>query len=325
MPRIPTELVEKASALVADVANDNTNPVPDKTLDTPTLAKRVLLPPFNTSSAPTGLLEAVTKDPWSQSDKYARGWTYFCVILLAFAVAARLYHLWSDKVRTAQHKAKGTDSPIFLASPETPYEMSDLYTDRSTNKLFPRGNAMQLDPDQLQQESTISSFKPFHDLMALFRYFFYRPTPVIKLHRRWRPIAFPSFAAILIVFAALAFGVLYCFVPQPLYWQSIRFGSPPLAIRSGMIAVSMIPWLIALSMKTNLITMLTGIGHERLNVLHRWGGWLCLFLALVHTVPFYVTPIWDKGGYRVFHSYFNTGIYIYGTGKSLIPGQTAYC
>ncbi|KAL9091009.1 MAG: hypothetical protein Q9159_001635 [Coniocarpon cinnabarinum] len=270
----------------------------------PSLVKRVQLPPFNTSLAPPGLIEAVTKDPWSQADKYARGWLYFCVILLAFAIATRLYYLWSDKVRRAQHKAKATDmtaSP-YLDSPETPYEMANLYTDRSTNKLFPRVNPVQLPPEELAQESVISSFKPINDLIALFRYFFYRPTPVVKLHKRWRPISFPSLAVL------------------PLYWQSIRFGSPPLAIRSGMIAVSMMPWLVALSMKTNLITLLTGIGHERLNVLHRWGGWLCLFLALVHTVPFYVTPIWDKGGYRVFHSYFNTGIYIYGTGwAALVP------
>ena len=313
MPGLPAQFLERAAAVVEDAAASPSEQ-PDKTIQIPSLVARAVLPPFNSSTAPQGLLDAVKKDPWSQSDKYSRGWVYFSVILLALAMGARLYHLWSDKVRTAQHKGKNPDSPVFLASPETPYEMSYLDTDRSTNKLFPRENALQLDPDELQQESTLSSFKPAHDLYALIRYIFYRPTPVITVYKRWRPISFPSLAVMAISFAALAFVAIYCFLPQPLYWESIRFGSPPLAVRSGMISVAMLPWLVALSMKANLISYLTGIGHERLNVLHRWGGWICLFLALVHTVPFYVTPVWDKGGYKVFHTYFSTGYYIYGTG-----------
>lgn len=285
----------------------------------PSLVRRVPIS-FNSSTAPPGLIEAVTIDPWSKSGKYALGWVYFCVILLAFAIANRLYTLWTDKIRTANYKDRIMlgNSPI-LSSPETPYEMSFIESDRSTNKFFPRGDihemhnaATTVDKD----ESIISSFSPLNQLIALFRLVFYRPTPVIRFHKRMRPIAFPSLAVLCISFAALAFVTLYCFIPQPLYWQSIRFGSPPLAIRSGMIAVAMMPWLVALSMKANFISMLTGIGHERLNVLHRWGGWLFLFLSLVHTIPFYVTPIWDRGGYAVFRSYFNTGIYIYGTGES---------
>ena len=302
MPGIPVEDVARAIE-------------PDKTIAPPSLVARVVLPPFNSSTAPTGLIEAVTKDPWSKSDKYARGWVYFCIILLAFAVAARIYHLWTDKIRTAQYKGNNPESPLYLTSPETPYEMSYLDTDRSTNKLFPTTNALRLETDDLQRESVISSFRPAHNVLALFRFIFYRPTPVIKIHKRWRSITFPSLAVMVVSLAALAFTIIYCFLPQPLFWQSIRFGSPPLAIRSGMIAVAMMPWLVALSTKANLISYLTGIGHERLNVLHRWGGWLCLVLAIIHTVPFYITPIWDKGGYRVFHNYFNTGYYIYGTGE----------
>ena len=319
MPRLPTELMHTISVVLDDTAVQTTITTPDRFSQRHELAKqlskRVNLPPFNASTAPSGLLQAVTQDPWSESDKYARGWLYFCVILLASAMAARLYHFWSDKIRTAQYKGKNADSPIYLESPETPYEMYNLYSDRSTNKLFPRGNGMQLPPDQLQQESSLSSARPVHVLMACFRYVFYRPTPVIRLHKKWRPISFPTLAVLAVSFAALAFSVLYCFLPKPLYWPSIAYGSPPLAIRAGMISVAMMPWLVALSMKTNLITFLTGIGHERLNVLHRWGGWLCLFLALVHTVPFYVMPVWDKGGYQVFRSFFQKGVYVYGTGE----------
>lgn len=94
-----------------------------------------------------------------------------------------------------------------------------------------------------------------------------------------------------------------------------------MAIRAGMIAVAMTPWIVATSMKANLVTMVTGIGHERLGVFHRWGGYLCMFLALVHTVPFYVTPVWDDGGRAVYTKLFQNGSgYVYGTGiAALVP------
>jgi predicted ferric reductase len=88
-----------------------------------------------------------------------------------------------------------------------------------------------------------------------------------------------------------------------------------------MIAVAMTPWIVATSMKANLITMITGIGHERLGVFHRWGGYLCLFLSLVHTIPFYIQPVWDGGGMQVYQKLFPQGSgVIYGTGIAcLVP------
>lgn len=288
------------------------------TSSTQDIVKRVAIP-ANTSTSPPGLVEALTVDPWRQSGKYALGWVYFCIILLALATATRLYHIWTDKVRTATHKDRILlgNSPI-LSSPDSPYEMSYLESDRSTNKIFPRDNYADVDTVQ-KEESSISSFSPLNNLITAFRYVFYRPTPMLRFHKRIRPVAFPTPAVLAITFAALVFTTLYCFLPQPLYWRSIAFGSPPLAIRSGMLAVAMMPWLVALSMKANLISMLTGIGHERLNALHRWGGWLCLFLSLIHTVPFYIAPASDKGGYAVFRSYFHQSFYIYGTGMGFCP------
>ena len=145
---------------------------------------------------------------------------------------------------------------------------------------------------------------------------FYYPIPAMNVRKGWQPIVFPSIGTIAVVTAALAFVILYSFVPQPLFYQGIEFGSPPLAIRAGMLAVAMIPWIVGLSMKANFISIMTGIGHERLNVLHRWLAYMCLLLSLIHTVPFYVTPIWDQGGLTVFKSYFqNHHFYIYGTGE----------
>ncbi len=310
MPSLPELLARRAGIPIERIELQEDISEPDSTLLLPTLVKRINIP-YNSSTAPAGLIDAETRDPWSQSGKYALGWVYFCIILLVFAIGIRIYHIWTDQIRKALQQEQHRTS--VEASPATHYEMANMYTDKSTNKFFPR-----FDPPPTKaaskEQSSISSIPLVNNTIAFSRFLFYRPLPIVRIHKKLRPIEFPSLGVALIVCAALIFVTLYSFVPQPLYWQSIRFGSPPLAIRSGMIAVAMMPWLVALSMKANLVSLLTGIGHERLNVLHRWGGWLCLFLSLIHVIPFYVQSVWDNGGYNVFRTYFGTGIYVYGTG-----------
>lgn len=282
----------------------------------PDLEKRVLIPCCNDTS-PSGLVEATTVDPWRKSGKYALGWVYFSIILLVLTAAIRWYNFWNDKVRTAMHKDR-MEELIQTGSPDTDYELSALSTDKSTRKFFPREGPLPSTATEAPKESSaVTSSRFLNVSTALVRWVFYRPLPTWRIKNGWRPIVFPSIGAIAIVLAALTFVILYCFVPQPLYWQSIRFGSPPLAIRSGMIAVAMMPWIVALSMKANFISMVTGIGHERLNVLHRWLAYICLLLSLIHTIPFYVTPIWEKGALRTFRTFFqNTqGYYVYGSGE----------
>lgn len=175
-----------------------------------------------------------------------------------------------------------------------------------------------------QQETKRSRIAMIFDTTtALVRYIVYRTIPNIPIPLRadWRPMIFPSLPALIIITAAFAFVTLYTFIPRPLYWQDISNGSPPVSIRAGMIAVAMLPWLFALSMKANLISLITGMGHERLNVLHRWGGWICLFLGLVHTVPFFVTPIWETEESRsVFGGLYQLarGGYVYGSGEEFV-------
>ena len=279
------------------------------------LMKRINIPTNSTS--PPALVAASTQDPWSQSGKYALGWVYFSIILLIGAFLVRLYHIWTDKIRRAIHKEEVEKSPK-MASPLSPmqdYEMANLPTNNSTYKFFPRNEKS---PEVPREDSTLSSLSLVNNVFAMSRWIFYRPIP--SMWYRQREISFPSPGVIFIMGAALVFTTLYCFIPRPLYYSSIQFGSPPLAIRAGMLAVALMPWIVALSMKANFITFITGIGHERLNVLHRWGGYLCLFLSLIHTVPFYVTPIWDQGGLVVFKSYFTGQYYIYGTGiAALVP------
>ena len=276
------------------------------------LTKRINIPV--TSSSPAGLVAAARQDPWSGSSKYALGWVYFSIILLIFASTMHWYRWLTDRIRRATHKEEAAKSST-TSSPDTDYEMANLPTNSSGRRFFPRQTDR---PQEPREQSSMSSSAPLNNVMATFRYVFYRPIPPLR-YKKYQ-VGLPSAGVVVVVLVALVFVTLYCFIPQPLYYASIAFGSPPLAIRSGMLAVAMVPWIVALSMKANLITMLTGIGHERLNVLHRWAGYLCLLLALVHTIPFYITPTWDKEGLATFKSYFTGQYYIYGTGlAALVP------
>lgn len=284
-------------------------------LSTPTrsLVERINIPV--TSSSPPRLAAAIRQDPWSKSSKYALGWVYFSIILLVFTCTIHCYHWWTDKITRAEFKEEAIKSSK-TSSPDSDYELASLPTNNSSRQFFPRVG--QLPVQETESVSSFSSFPPLDKFIALVRWVVYRPVPVFQ-HKK-REFSLPAIGTILIVSIATIFVTLYCFLPQPLYYASISFGSPPLAIRAGMLAVAMMPWIIALSMKANFITMLTGIGHERLNVLHRWGAYICLFLSLIHTVPFYVTPIWDQGGLVVFKNYFKGQTYIYGTGiAALVP------
>lgn len=279
------------------------------------LAKRINIP-YN-STSPPGLIEANTVDPWNDSGKYALSMVYFCVILLFISSSLRFYHFFTDRVRAGLHQEEVLKSSN-TASPDSDYEMSVLYTDKSTNKFFPRTGEL---PQPPKVQSSVSSFAPLNNLIALFRFIFYHPLPQINIKKGWRPIVFPSLGVVCVLAAAFVFTILYTFIPQPLFWESIQYGSPPMAIRSGMLAVSLMPWIIALSMKANFVSLLTGIGHERLNVLHRWGAYLMLILSIIHTVPFYITPVWEDGALPLYQALVKgEHFYPYGTGiASLVP------
>jgi len=287
------------------------------------LTRRIYIP-YN-SSSPAGLIEADTVDPWSQSGKYALGWVYFAVVLLVLTAAKRVYYLWKDKLRIALHEEATEEQhdeaqeahDVMAASPRSMGLSLQSMGSKASIEKMEREEEIEAQQQKITQHQQPWMERAFDVCIALIRFLVYRPIPDIVLRRQWRPIIFPSLPAVLIIVAAALFVTLYCFLPQPLYWSNIAYGSPPLAIRAGMLAVALPPWILALSMKANLITMITGIGHERLNVMHRWAGWLCVFLSLVHTIPFYVTPIWESNASRVvFASFFGKRTYVYASGKS---------
>lgn len=46
-----------------------------------------------------------------------------------------------------------------------------------------------------------------------------------------------------------------------------------------------------LATKSNPISLLTGVSHEKLQVLHRWTSWTMFILALIHTFPFIIVHV----------------------------------
>ncbi|CAK7565381.1 MAG: hypothetical protein SEPTF4163_003297 [Sporothrix epigloea] len=299
------------------------------------LVRRIYIP--LTATSPAGLVEADTVDPWIKSGKYGLAFTYFAAALTASVFFVRLWHYWQDKIRQAIYKQEvekhykhlyladpggdvqpGTAPAInaaALANGSQASATANATDDTFQRHFFPEETKSE---PAFQPKAHMSSITVVNDTLALFRWIFYRPIPDLVV-LKWR-FTFSSLAVLACGFTALAFTALYCFLPQPLYWQSIQYGSPPLAIRAGMMSVALTPWIIATSTKTNILSFITGIGPERLNVLHRWAGYLCLFLSLVHALPFYIQPVWDDGGLATFQALFPGSMIVYGTGIAcLVP------
>ncbi|RAH49997.1 ferric reductase family protein [Aspergillus brunneoviolaceus CBS 621.78] len=84
--------------------------------------------------------------------------------------------------------------------------------------------------------------------------------------------------------------------PRPYYWPNTRelgFGnSPPIATRTGWMALGCMPFIYVLGSKANPVSALTRIPHEKLNLWHGWIAWAMWVLALIHTFPFIIYHIW---------------------------------
>ena len=116
-------------------------------------------------------------------------------------------------------------------------------------------------------------------------------------------LGLPSAGILLFLILIFVLAIAATFAVQPYYRERRGFGSPPIAIRAGLMATACTPILFALAGKANFVTWLTGYGHEKLNVLHRYIAWICLFLSIVHTVPFIVAPL-SEGGYAALSAQF---------------------
>ena len=120
-------------------------------------------------------------------------------------------------------------------------------------------------------------------------------------------LSLPSVGMQIFFLGAIIFATVATFAVRPYYRDHRGYGSPPLGVRTGLMAIALTPIIVALSGKVNLVTMLTGIGYEKLNVVHRWLSYICLGLSVVHTIPFLVAPYRDGGAKQLHKQFYKPG------------------
>ena len=112
------------------------------------------------------------------------------------------------------------------------------------------------------------------------------------LARYW---ALPSFGILAITLMSGLLALVAAFAIRPYYREHRAYGLPPLSTRTGIMAQALTPIVFALSGKFNLVTYITGIGREKLNVWHRYSSYLLSALVMAHMIPFIVAPLKDGG------------------------------
>ncbi|KAK0759361.1 hypothetical protein N5P37_007549 [Trichoderma harzianum] len=163
------------------------------------------------------------------------------------------------------------------------YALSTIAFLMSVLGIFVIGNVV----SQLLGHRTWRGSSPWQKVIAVTRYLSYRGFHVKALRWNSAPLG-------LLLLGAAGTVFFFCMdlIPQPYYWPSLDFGgSPPLGTRSGWMALACMPFVFATATKTNWITLLTGVSHEKLQVFHRWISYAFFLLALMHTFPFIVFHI----------------------------------
>ncbi|PGH13359.1 hypothetical protein AJ80_06353 [Polytolypa hystricis UAMH7299] len=92
-------------------------------------------------------------------------------------------------------------------------------------------------------------------------------------------IRFPSVGRLILALSHLVVILVFCFyklnTTDEWSWENIGY-------RTGFMAISMLPLVILLSGKNNIIGLLTGTSHERLNWLHRWISRTLWLVTTIH-------------------------------------------
>lgn len=118
--------------------------------------------------------------------------------------------------------------------------------------------------------------------IALVRFWIYRrPDNCFSTKIGLRQTSYGTLA--LLAIATVFFAILPW--PQYRYLRArFRFGSPPLSVRCAMIISALTPLTVVLAGKVNVITWMTGVGYEKLNVYHRYVAYVIFYLSTIHTV-----------------------------------------
>ncbi|EPQ27717.1 uncharacterized protein PFL1_04855 [Pseudozyma flocculosa PF-1] len=233
----------------------------------------------SSSTAGIGLLtNTKTGDPWAGQAKYAKGVVAIGCIVVALAailaIPSRLRHRRLDRARTG-------------GAPRRSHGAAGTAVGRRHPVEPPRRAA------------------------SFCRFLAYRQLPSYRLG--FVDLRFPALGVTLLLCALMLGVTAWMFAVQPYYRSAYTFGSPPLALRAGMMALGLMPFIYALGSKVNLISALTGTSHERLQVYHQWIARFMLFLATVHTIPFIRQPLQEGGTAALREWFFSDHINTTGT------------
>lgn len=213
---------------------------------------------------------------WADQPVYASYTVYFIVVVIFLSTLVRAYYLAID-YRNPSNTGAASDAPP--SSSPTPTEVPTSMAAETKATLI-NETTTTTNPAVSKQERT-KSFHPLGRLFALCRFVGYRRPPI------WaqRLGASPSLAMNLVVVALFLYMCLWCFLPRFWYRACAYMGTPPLAVRAGLMANALVPFIYACVGKVNVLSGITGVSYERLNFFHRALGWIALFFAFVHTVP----------------------------------------
>lgn len=124
------------------------------------------------------------------------------------------------------------------------------------------------------------------------------------VHMKQRgPIRLPALQYCIALGAFFVSLTVWVFSIKPYYRRTYEDGSPPLAIRTGMVAIALFPFIFACALKVNPISILTGVSHARLQVYHQGLAFIMFFMSVVHTIPFLIQPA-INGGYEALRKEF---------------------
>lgn len=127
-------------------------------------------------------------------------------------------------------------------------------------------------------------------LTAVTRFLSYRAYRIPALDWNTAPVGVLALGLV-----GFIFFTCMTLAPKPYYWPNNEDGSwgssPPIATRSGWLSLACLPFVFATAGKANLITLVTGVSHEKLQVYHRWISYAFFVTALIHTFPFIVYNI----------------------------------
>lgn len=123
-----------------------------------------------------------------------------------------------------------------------------------------------------------------HKSTAIWRFVAYRRIPGSLAEA----LGLPSLAVMTLLFLSSVFISIMTFAQTPYLLNPYVAGSPPLSLRCAMTISALNPLILALCSKINLISILTSISYEKLNIFHRFTGYVLLALATVHMVRYII-------------------------------------